>query len=111
MKFDKKTVYIAGPYTKGDVTVNVRNAIMVGDTLAHEGLIPYIPHLTHFWHILHPKPREFWLELDNYFLRFCDCLFRMQGESIGASNEVALAKALGIPVFYDLGELIGAAKG
>ena len=48
----KKTVYVAGPYTLGDVAVNVHEAIHVADLLLGLGFIPYVPQLTHFWHLM-----------------------------------------------------------
>jgi hypothetical protein len=41
-------VYLAGPYTKGDVAENIHNVIKVADTLTDCGYVPYIPHLSHF---------------------------------------------------------------
>jgi hypothetical protein len=95
---DKGKVYIAGPYTKGDVAVNVRNAIEAANRLADIGYAPFVPHLTHFWHLTFPRPYEFWCELDNAFLPHCDILLRLPGESAGADREVALAHKLRIPV-------------
>ncbi|MGD8786214.1 MAG: DUF4406 domain-containing protein [Phycisphaerales bacterium] len=103
-------VYIAGPYTKGDVAVNVRKAIEAADKLADLGFIPYLPHLTHFWHLVFPRPYKYWLEYDKIFLKFCDCLLRLSGESSGADGEVAEARNLGKPVFYSIDDLIEYAK-
>ena len=97
----KLRIYVAGPYTKGDVAINVRNAIEAGNTLVDVGFAPYIPHLTHFWHLVCPRPYEEWLDLDNQFLPCCDAVLRLEGESSGADKEVELAKSLGIPVFYN----------
>ena len=93
-------VYVAGPYSKGDVAVNVRNAILVANRLRDAGFAPFLPHLTHFWHLVVPRPYEDWLDLDNQFIPFCDALLRIPGESSGADKEVALARSLDIPVFY-----------
>ena len=98
-------VYIAGPYTKGDVAINVKTAIETANELIELGFIPFIPHLTHFWHMICPQPYEFWLELDNKFLPLCECVLRIPGESSGADAEVLLAKKQGIPVFYSIKEL------
>lgn len=38
-------------------------------------------------------------------LRKCDAVFRIQGESKGADNDVKLAKEMGIPVYYHLDEV------
>lgn len=97
-KFRAK-VYVAGPYTRGDVATNVRKAIEAASSLVDRGFAPFVPHLTHFWHILSPRPYEFWLDLDFEYLRCCDAVLRLPGESSGADREVELAKSLGIPVF------------
>jgi hypothetical protein len=101
-----KTIYVAGPYTKGDVAVNVRDAITMGDHLRLLGLVPFIPHLTHFWHLVQPHNIEYWYEYDMEWLEKCDALFRLSGESTGADKEVARARELGIPVFYDIPTLM-----
>jgi uncharacterized protein DUF4406 len=93
-------IYVAGPYTKGDVAINVRNAIEAGNALLKAGHAPYIPHLTHFWHLVYPGPYEQWLALDLHWVRQCDALLRLPGESSGADGEVAEAKRLGLPVYY-----------
>ena len=101
-----KKVYVAGPYTKGDVAVNVRTAIEVGNRLADAGFAPLVPHFTHFWHMLFPRPYTFWLEYDNQFLPCCDILLRIPGESSGADKEVELAKKCGLRVYFSEEELI-----
>jgi hypothetical protein len=96
-------VYIASAYTKGDVAVNVRNVILVADVLVNRGHTPYIPHLTHFWHLLSPKKANFWYEYDNSFLdHWAECVLRLDNQSSGADNEVMRAKRLGIPVYFDI---------
>ena len=97
-----KKVYIAGPYSKGDVAQNVRNAILAGNRLAQAGYIPFIPHLTHFWHLLCPHDWEFWLEQDFVWLEACDCLLRLPGESTGADLEMERAQELNIPVYLSI---------
>jgi len=99
-------VYIAGPYTKGDVAINVRNAIEAGDELLERGFVPFIPHLTHFWHMLFPKPYEKWLQYDNQWIGSCDCLLRLPGESNGADLEVEFARKRGVPVYTSIEDLI-----
>ena len=92
-------VYIAGPYTKGDVALNVRAALQVADYLANKpGVIPYVPHLTHFWHLTFPRPYQFWLDYDMVWLKECDVLVRIAGESSGADKEVEAAKDWDVPV-------------
>jgi len=99
-------VYIAGPYTKGDVAVNVRNAIITGDEVFNLGHSPYIPHLTHFWHMLCPRDWGAWVSQDSVWLLQCEAVIRLPGESKGADIEIALAKSKGIPVYEGLEDFI-----
>ncbi len=100
-----KKVYIASPYTIGDVASNVRVQMDVADKLITLGFAPFIPLLSHFQHMVHPRPYEDWARLDFEWIKSCDCLLRLPGESKGADNEVAFAERRGIPVFYELDEL------
>lgn len=54
-------VYVAGPYSRGDVTENVRAAVRAGDAIAEAGGIPFIPHLSHLWQLICPHEYEFWI--------------------------------------------------
>lgn len=99
-------VYIACPYTIGDVAVNVRNAMDAWDQLYDAGFIPFNPLFSHFQHLHHPRPYEDWTRYDNAWIPRCDAVLRLPGESRSADAEVALATMLGIPVFYDMASLI-----
>lgn len=98
-------IYVAGPYTKGDVAQNVREAIVVGNNIKALGHTPFIPHLTHFWHMLIPHDIEYWYAYDMEWLKECDALFRIPGESKGADAEAAMARELGMPVYTSYAEL------
>ncbi len=100
-----KYIYVAGPYTKDDPAVNTRNAILVGEEIVKMGHIPFIPHLTHFWHIIFPHEYQYWMDMDEKWLLRCDALFRMPGNSSGADIEVKKAKERGMPVYYSLEEM------
>jgi hypothetical protein len=101
-----RKVYIAGPYTKGDVAINVRKAITAGEVLAQEGFIPFVPHLTHFWHLIHPHDVEYWYQYDMHWLECCDCLLRLDGDSKGADEEMRRMASLGKPIFMDIVSLV-----
>ena len=92
-------IFIAGPYTKGDVAQNVRAAIDAADRLIEAGHVPFVPHLSHFQHLVHPRPYEDWIRLDKEWLKVCDAVVRLPGESPGADRETALARELKISVF------------
>lgn len=101
-----KTVFIASPYTLGDVGVNVKTTMDVADELMDLGFNPFIPLLYHFQHITNPRPYEDWIKIDLEWLSKCDCVLRLIGESSGADGEVARAKELGIPVYYNIGDVV-----
>jgi len=96
-------IYVAGPYTKGDQTVNVRNAIFAGNYCRLLGHIPFIPHLSMFWQILTPHDDvNFWYEYDMEWLKVCDAVLLIEGDSVGAEAEVAWAEANGLKVYRNV---------
>ena len=105
---DKKMikVYIASPYTLGDVAVNVKKQIDMANKLMDWGFAPFVPLYSHFQHMVHPRPYRDWIKLDLEWVRSCDCVLRLEGESKGADGEIAFAKKLDIPVYYSFNELI-----
>lgn len=98
-------VYIACPYTKGDVAVNVKRSMDAFDALLELGYTPFNPLFTHFQHMAHPRPYNQWLELDMDWLYACDCILRLDGESHGADEEEKQAKEWNMKVFYSMDEL------
>lgn len=89
-------VYVAGPYSQGDVAINVRNALDAAERLIAAGHLPYVPHLSHFWHVIHPHEKDYWLRIDDAWLACCDAIIRLPGPSEGADDEMALAERLGL---------------
>lgn len=102
----RKRIYVAGPYSQGDVAQNVRAAYEAASALADLGFAPFVPHHTNFWHLLFPRPYDDWLELDFAFLLCCDAVLRLPGASEGADKEVTWAKSHGIPVFPDIDSVV-----
>lgn len=104
----KKRIYIAGPYTGGDVAENVAAAMEAWHKLADAGLYPFCPHLSHFLHIHRQRPYAEWLDHDLAWLDACHAVLRLPGRSpgAGADGEVARANEMGIPVFVDLEGLV-----
>lgn len=100
-----KVVYIASPYTIGDVAVNVKKQIDTADILIGLGYCPIIPLLSHFQHLLHPRPYEDWIKIDNELVLRSDVILRLDGESKGADAEVKLAILNNIPVVFSLEDL------
>ena len=98
-------VYLATPYTKGDVAINVHNAIKLAEQIVQLGHTPYIPIWTHLWHIVSPHPWEYWMKMDEVIMLRCDCVLRNGGESIGADMEIEKAKQAGMRVFFSIEEI------
>lgn len=99
-------IYIAGPYSKPDPVLNTRNAILAAEEIVKLGHIPFIPHLTLLWQVVAPHDLEFWYAQDSVWLRFCNALLRLPGDSAGADKEEALARSLGLPVYYSTDDII-----
>jgi hypothetical protein len=100
--------YIAGPYTQGDPAVNTATALAVADKLLTLGYMPFLPHLSHYWHVRYPHDYETWMTYDRSWQLLCDCLIRLPGESSGADREVTLANQMGQPVFYGVEAFLNA---
>ncbi len=101
-KSPRMKIYIAGPYSKGDIIANVQIAIHEGDYVSNLGHVPYIPHLTAFWHLVRQHEYQFWLDYDMEWLRVCDALLRLPGESSGADKEVIEAQRLGLIIYHSI---------
>lgn len=104
-------VFVSAPYSDGDTAVNVRAAIDAADKLLENGFTPFLPHLFHFWHLIHPHDREEWMKLDMAWLRQCEALIRLPGNSPGADVEEQQAKRWGIPVYGSVTEFLLAMSG
>lgn len=98
-------VYIASPYTKGDCGLNVRAQIEAAEQLVMLGHLPYLPLLDHLWHLMSPHDYDYWMKMSLAWLRECEAVLRLPGNSDGADREVALALELGMPVFFGIKEL------
>jgi hypothetical protein len=101
-------VFVAGPYTGGDVAVNVKNAVDAATLLLAGGYTPFVPHLFHFWHLLSPQPYATWTKMDFEWLAECEALVRIPGDSPGAEAEMVRAVGLGIPVYLGVEAFLSA---
>lgn len=100
-------IYIAGPYTHPDPVENTHDTIKVADRLVDSGLVtPVVPHVSLLWHLITPRPAEFWYEYDYALLVKCDAVLRLSGKSSGADKEVELARELQIPIFLTEREVL-----
>jgi hypothetical protein len=112
----RPTVFIASPYTKGDLAINTHFQCQVFDRLLNEKRCwPVAPLWTHFQHLLFPRPYHDWIEYDQALLRCYDCCLRLtasfdamgyeQADSTGADAEVEAFRRLNRPVFFSIDDL------
>jgi hypothetical protein len=102
-----KTVYIASPYTIGDVGVNVRRQHSAYAKLMDAGFVPYAPlAISHYQHIIYPRHYEKWMVQDFQWIPICDIFLRLPGKSSGADREEALARKLKKPIYHSIKILI-----
>ena len=102
---EKLKVYVVGPYSAEDeseIEHNVDAAIRMGEHIAEAGFVPFIPHLFHFWGRCYPHEYEFWMMQDIEWLKVCDAILRLPGESRGADREVGIAQDLGLRLFFSI---------
>ena len=107
-----KYIYVAGPITKGDTLLNIRNGMSTGTELLRLGYMPYIPHNDFIQYMLHPDvlTYERMLDWDFAWIERCDALLRLPGESPGADREVRCAQRRNLLVVNTI-EALEAANG
>lgn len=93
-------LYIAGPYTSPDPVENTHRAVKVATAVYEqtEEWVPFVPHLSLLWHMVVPRPPDFWYELDLHQMRHCDAIVRLPGASSGADREMVQAAEWGMVV-------------
>ena len=99
---ERPWVYVAGPYTHGDLNENIRNACHVADKVWDAGFLPIVPHVTQVWDLISPKPVAFWYDYDLHLLAQCDHLIRLPGDSPGADREAVFAIKRRIPCYLGI---------
>lgn len=102
----RKKIYIASPYTKGDVAQNIKKQMDATEELYKLGFAVYSPIVsTHFQHMVYPRDYNFWMSVDYEWVEACDALLRLPGDSDGADMEMEHAERKGIPVFRHIVDL------
>jgi hypothetical protein len=113
----KPIVYIASPYSSGDVAINTHFQCYVFNVLLNDGrVLPVAPLWSHFQHLLFPRPYKEWIGYDLEMLHLYDCCLRVSATntaleyttngSRGADAEVEAFKQMGKPVFFSIQELL-----
>jgi hypothetical protein len=92
-------VYLACPYTKGNVIENVRRSMRLFEHVANYGLLPFNPLLSHFQNEAYERDYQWWINYDLEILKRCSAIIRLSGESKGADLEVAFATIAEMPIY------------
>lgn len=100
-------IYVAGPIGS-DLLNNATRGIDAAEKLFRAGHAPYLPHLSVYWHLRYFHDYHEWLAFDSVWLKQCEAVVRLEGESPGADAEVRMAHDLGLPV-YSLTEALAIA--
>ena len=104
----KGRVYVAGPLTTGtnenitEIKKNIKRAVETGNKIINLGYTVFVPHLLYPLNERIERSYEYWMMTCLDWLKICDFLFRIPGESLGADLEVEFALRLGMPVLHDL---------
>jgi hypothetical protein len=93
-----RSIYVAGPFS-GEELANTLAALEAGERLEAIGCDAFVPHIFYWWNREYPKTYEHWLKKCLLWMRKCDAVYRLPGESRGADCEVAVASIYDIPVF------------
>ena len=95
-----KYVYVAGPITNGDTLLNIRNGMKAGTELVKLGYVPFVPHNDFIQYMLDPDALDYetLLAWDLAWVKRCDAVLRLPGESPGADREVQYARSQGLLV-------------
>lgn len=102
-------IYISGPFTS-DIEGNVKKAIDAADQVLKAGMFPIVPHLNHYWDVIHKHSYDEWHRWALFWVTECDAVLRLPGHSPGSDEEEDLAEREGIPIFYAIKEILYARK-
>lgn len=89
-------LYVAGPYSLHPTHCTTFAARVAMAIFEHTPYVPLVPHLSHHWDAVTPRPYETWLKLDVSILIHCDRIVRLPGRSSGADREMRIARHLGL---------------
>lgn len=109
-------IFVSGAYGPHDLPVeqrlaNTMLAIDAARELIKLGHFPFCPHLSHFVHEgwgWEGSTPNLWYSIDLEWLRCCQAILMLEGweDSTGAKMEWVTAGVLGIPIYYDLAEIV-----
>jgi hypothetical protein len=73
--------------------------ILAGEAIRQKGHVPFIPLMNVVWELALDVSEEAMMEWDLHWLRKCDAIIRLPGESVGADYEIEKAKEWGLTIY------------
>ena len=109
-----KKIYISGPYSADnvmDVLHNIRKGLIMSFKVLLNGFAPFCPWLDFlfvFFDIRRRLKKQHFYDYSIAWLEVSDGILMIEGwrDSDGAVHEYEKAKKKGIPIFYDINELL-----
>lgn len=104
-------IYVSGRYSAADhegIEENILEAKKFAVDIWNAGHAAFCPHLnTQHFERLCKVSHEKYLDFDMKMLLICDAIFMVPGweDSKGANAELARAKEIGLPIYYDISEI------
>lgn len=101
-------IYICGPYagaTPREIHQNIKKADKAGQRVLSKGHFPLVPHtMMNRWQDLPTISRGQVLQAGHAWLKKCDAILCL-GSSEGASQELDIAKKIGLKIFYKIEDI------
>lgn len=103
----KKVVYLAGPYSSGDIKENIENAERKSVELIRAGFAVITPHKNTAGYEQYEDgeriTHQTWLDMDLIILARCDILYVLKNSehSKGTQAEIAFAIKHNIPIIQE----------
>lgn len=103
----RKLIYIAGPMMLGSMADNIKMAWDAAERLRDAGFSPLVPQDSFFGSITgNRRTWAEWLDIDKPMVLASAAVLRLPGTSRGADQEEEWAREAGIPIYYDVSDLI-----
>lgn len=101
-----KLLYVAGPYSIGNIQENIRRAEIVSVNLIRSGFHVITPHKNTAGYEKYEDGTltyETWLKMDLDIISRCDAVYVMVNSenSQGVRKEIEFARVMGMPVIYE----------
>ena len=110
-----KRVYVAGAMSADNILEmlqNIHDGIKLGSELLKNGYAPFVPHFDIFFKIQNgvdfQVPMQYYYDYTMQWLEASDIMLVCPNykNSVGTKAEIARAEELGIPVYYNIEDLL-----